>query len=227
MKIKLNKVDRMSREEMQYAKQEAKLCIDILIQKEYSLLNDKSILKEILSNNFSYLSDKLFFEKRYEDKSTSYTYILSSWVNEISKLDMECEDFINKLNCILGINKELPYVIKDAFEYIKSNKSVDELNRISNKIYEYNTGQIDIRKLINEPDMPEVESLKQEISLAVDDYGSNHVSLFKSEDDKYNLIYHSSNNSFCINDEPYLLEGMSESEIESLCESYDIGFEEE
>ena len=227
MKIKLNKVDRMSREEMQYAKQEAKLCIDILIQKEYSLLNDKSILKEILSNNFSYLSDKLFFEKRYEDKSTSYTYILSCWVNEISKLDMEYEDFINKLNCILGINKELPYVIKDAFEYIKSNKSVDELNRISNKIYEYNTGQIDIRKLINEPDMPEVESLKQEISLAVDDYGSNHVSLFKSEDDKYNLIYHSSNNSFCINDEPYLLEGMSESEIESLCESYDIGFEEE
>lgn len=227
MKIKLERVDRMSWEEMQYAKQEAKLCIDMLVQKEYSLLNDKSALKEIINNSFDYLSGRLFFEKRYEDKSTTYTYILSCWVDEISKLNMEYEDFADKLDSILGLNKELPYIIKDAFEYIKSNKSVDELNRISNKIYEYNTGQIDIRKLINEPDMPEVESLKQEIALAVDDYGSNHVSLFKSEDDKYNLIYHSSNNSFCINDEPYLLEGMSESEIESLCESYDIGFEEE
>lgn len=227
MKIKLNRVDRMSWEEMQYAKQEAKLCIDMLVQKEYSLLNDKSALKEIINNSFDYLSGRLFFEKRYEDKSTTYTYILSCWVDEISKLNMEYEDFADKLDSILGLNKELPYIIKDAFEYIESNKSIEELNRISDKIYEYNTGQIDIRRLVNEPDMPQIEYLEQEIALAVDYYGANHVSLIKTEDEKYNLIYHSLKTSFGINDEPYLLDGVSEYDIESLCESYEIEFEEE
>lgn len=126
------------------------------------------MLREIINSSFNYLSGKLFFEKRYEDKSTSYTYILSCWVNEISKLNIKYEDFANKLNSILGLNKELPYIVKDTFEYIKSDKSIDELNRISNKIYEYNTGQIDIRRLINEPDMSEIEYLEQEIALAVD-----------------------------------------------------------
>lgn len=227
MKIKLERVDRMSWEEMQYAKQEAKLCIDMLVQKEYSLLNDKSALKEIINNSFDYLSGRLFFEKRYEDKSTTYTYILSCWVDEISKLNMEYEDFADKLDSILGLNKELPYIIKDAFEYIESNKSIEELNRISDKIYEYNTGQIDIRRLVNEPDMPQIEYLEQEIALAVDYYGANHVSLIKTEDEKYNLIYHSLKTSFGINDEPYLLDGVSEYDIESLCESYEIEFEEE
>lgn len=227
MEIKLNKIEKMSADEMQYVRQGAKLCVDILIQKEYSLLKDKSIIKEIISNNFDYLLGRLFFEKDNEDKSTSYIYTLSCWVNEVSKLDMNYETFDEKLKSILKINKKLPYIIEDAFKYIESKESIDNLNYLSNKIYEYNKNLIDLRMLINKPNTPEIESLEKEIAIAIDDYGSNHVSLMVSEDKEYNLIYHSSRNSFPINENPYLLEGVSEHEIEILCEKYDIELEEE
>lgn len=224
MDIKLNKVQRISREEMLDIKQKAQLCTDILIQEEYSMLKDKSVLKEIIFDNFNYLAGSLFFEKTNKHKSTNYIYILSCWVNEISKLNIGYDDFVEKLNHILGLSKECPYVIKDAFDYIKSNKSLSELTYKSDKIYKYNTGQIDIRDLISEPSMSEIDSLKQEICLAINDYGSNHVSLLKSDNEEYNLMYHSLHNSFGINDEPYLLKGISQHEIENLCEAYDIDY---
>lgn len=227
MEIKLNKIKKMRVEEMQSVKQGAKLCVDMLIQEEYSLLKDKSVLKEILSNNFDYLSWKLFFEKETEDKSTIYIYILSCWVNEISKLDMNYETFNDKLKSILGINKELPYIIEDAFKYIESKESIDNLNYMSNKIYEYNTNLIDIRMLIKNPNTPEIKVLEKEICIAIHNYGKNHISLNVSKDKKYNLIYHSPQNSFCITEEPYLLKGIPEHEIKISCEKYDIELEEE
>lgn len=79
----------------------------------------------------------------------------------------------------------------------------------------------------NTTNTPEIKSLKQEISSAIEKYGSNHVSLLQTEEKDYFIMYHSSNNSFSVNDKSYRLEGISKDEIERLCEDYDISFEEE
>lgn len=227
MNIKLNNIKNISRNEMKRIKQGARLCVDVLTQEEYSLLKDKTILKEILEDNFMYLSNEFYFEKRYEEKSTNYIYALSCWVNEISKLDISYEDFKIKLNKILNLNEEIPYIIEDAFNYINSDKNIENLNNISNKICDYNLGKIDIKDLINDDKVSEIEYLRKDILLALSTYGSNHVELLKCENGEYMIMYHSSNNSFNINNEPYKLEGVSEKELEYLCNLYDIGFEEE
>ena len=227
MNIKLNNVKNISRDEMKRIKQGARLCVDVLTQEEYSLLKDKTILKEILEDNFMYLSNEFYFEKRYEEKSTNYMYALSCWVNEISKLDINYEDFKDKLNKILNIDKKFPCIIESAFEYIESNNDIEKLSNVSGKIRSYNLGEIDIKELINDDKVSEIEYLRKDILLALSTYSSNHIELLKCENGEYMIMYHSSNNSFNINNEPYKLEGVSEKELEDLCNLYDIGFEEE
>lgn len=227
MNVKLNSVKNISKDEMKRIKQGARICVDILTQEEYSLLKDKSILKEILEDNFIYLSNEFYFEKRYEEKSTNYIYALSCWVNEISKLNINYEDFKDKLNKILNIDKEFPYIIENAFKYIESNNDIEKLNNISDKICSYNLGEIDIKELINNDKISEIEYLRKDILLAINEYGSNHVELMKCENGEYMIMYYSLSNSFNINNKPYILEGVSDRELEDLCDMYDIGFEEE
>lgn len=100
-------------------------------------------------------------------------------------------------------------------------------NNISDKICSYNLGEIDIKELINNDKISEIEYLRKDILLAINEYGSNHIELMKCENGEYMIMYHSLSNSFNINNKPYILEGVSDRELEDLCDMYDIGFEEE